>query len=61
METLTRTEIMLIKSCVIDEKRSLENAMEKLHQNKMGPIDTTNYAYMKNLATQYDTILKKLG
>lgn len=61
METLTRTELMLVKSCVIDEKRALEVAIEKLHQNTMGPIDITNYAYMKNLLTQYETILKKLG
>lgn len=61
MENLTRVELMLVKGCVLAEKRSLEDELKSAESNPMGPIDITNYAYNKNLVMQYETILKKLG
>ena len=61
MENLTRVELMLVKSCILAEKQSLEAKLEAAEKGSTGSIDITSYAYDNNLLTQYEIILKKLS
>lgn len=61
MENLTRVELMLVKGCILAEKQSLEAKLESAEKGSMSSVDITNYAYNKNLLTQYEIILKKLS
>lgn len=61
MENLTREELMLIKGCVLAEKRDLEiQNQEYEDQSNMSTIDRVNYAYNKTYIEKYKKILEKI-
>lgn len=62
MENLTREELMLVKGCILAEKRSLEiQNQEYEDQINMSAIDRVNYSYNKNYIKKYEKILEKLN
>lgn len=62
MENLTKEELMLVRGCVLAEKRGLEiQNQEYEDQSIMDTIDRVNYSYNKNYIKKYEKILEKLN
>lgn len=62
MENLTREELMLVRGCVLAEKRGLEIQNQEYEDHIiMNTIDRVNYSYNKNYIKKYEKILEKLN
>ena len=61
MEQLTKTELLLIKSCILSEKSLLESKNYNLSANKMSSTDLADYASNQELINRYTDIIKKLS